>query len=48
VLLLRMVADLSIEEIARILDKRPGAVKALQRRGLAQLRKKISTQGVSL
>jgi len=48
VLLLRMVADLSIEEVARILDKRPGAVKALQRRGVAQLRKKISTQGVSL
>jgi RNA polymerase sigma factor (sigma-70 family) len=41
VLLLRMLADLTIEEIARILDKRVGAVKALQRRGLANLRKKI-------
>ena len=46
VLLLRMLADLTIEEIAGILDKRPGAVKALQRRGLANLRKKISQQGV--
>ena len=42
VLLLRMLADLTIEEIARILDKRVGAVKALQRRGLTNLRKRIS------
>ena len=48
VLLLRMLADLTIEEIARVLDKRPGAVKALQRRGLANLRKKISHKGVPL
>ena len=41
VLLLRMLADLTIEEIARILDKRVGAVKALQRRGLTNLRKRI-------
>lgn len=46
VLLLRMLADLTIEEIARILDKRVGAVKALQRRGLANLRKRISHKGV--
>ncbi|MGH2790921.1 MAG: RNA polymerase sigma factor [Actinomycetota bacterium] len=48
VLLLRMVADLSIEEVARVVDKPPGAIKALQHRGLAQLRKKISREGVSL
>jgi RNA polymerase sigma-70 factor (ECF subfamily) len=42
VLLLRMLADLTIEEITRILDKRVGAVKALQRRGLTNLRKRIS------
>jgi RNA polymerase sigma-70 factor (ECF subfamily) len=41
VLLLRMLAELTIEEIARILDKRVGAVKALQRRGLANLRKRV-------
>jgi len=48
VLLLRMIAGLTIEEIAKILDKRVGAVKALQRRGLATLRKRISRQGVPL
>ena len=37
VLLLRIVGDLTIEEIARALDKRPGAVKALQRRALRRL-----------
>ncbi len=42
VLLLRLVADLSAQEVARILGKRPEAVKALQRRGLAALHKKIS------
>lgn len=48
VLLLRMIAGLTIEEIARILDKRVGAVKALQRRGLANLRRKIAREGVPL
>jgi len=48
VLLLRMLADLTIEEIARILDKKVGAVKALQRRGLANLRKTVSREGVPL
>ena len=38
VLLLRIIGDLSIEEIARVVGKRPGAVKALQRRGLRRLR----------
>lgn len=47
VLLLRLVADLSNDEVARVLGKRPGAIKALQRRGLATLRKEISKQGIS-
>ena len=34
VLLLRILGDLTIEEIARAVGKRPGAVKALQRRAL--------------
>ena len=46
-LLLRVVADLSVEQIARALGKRPGAVKALQRRALATLRKGMLRQGVS-
>jgi len=37
VLLLRILGDLTIEEIARAVGKRPGAVKALQRRALRQI-----------
>lgn len=37
VLLLRMAADLTAPEVARILNKSTEAVKALQRRGLASL-----------
>jgi RNA polymerase sigma-70 factor, ECF subfamily len=43
VLVLRIVADLTIEQIAAVLDKRPGAVKALQRRALERLKKKLGT-----
>lgn len=45
VLLLRIVADLTIDQIADVVGKRPGAVKALQRRGLAAARR-ILDQGV--
>lgn len=41
VMILRIIADLTIEQIAVVLDKRPGAVKALQRRALEALRKKV-------
>ena len=37
VLLLRIIGDLTIEQIAEALGKRPGAVKALQRRALRRL-----------
>lgn len=37
VMLLRIIGDLTIEEIARAVGKRPGAVKALQRRALRRL-----------
>jgi RNA polymerase sigma factor (sigma-70 family) len=37
VLLLRIVGDLTIEQIAEAMGKRPGAVKALQRRALRKL-----------
>jgi RNA polymerase sigma factor (sigma-70 family) len=37
VVLLRIIGDLTIDEIARVVGKRPGAVKALQRRGLRRL-----------
>jgi RNA polymerase sigma factor (sigma-70 family) len=41
VMVLRVVADLTVEQVAEVLGKRPGAVKALQRRALEALRKKI-------
>ncbi len=48
VLLLRVVADLSIEETALALRKSPGAVKALQHRAVASLRRSLSvTEAVS-
>lgn len=42
VMVLRIVADLTIEQIATTLGTRPGAVKALQRRALESLRKNFS------
>ena len=39
VLLLRLLGELTVEEVAAALSKRPGAVKALQRRGLAAVRR---------
>lgn len=47
VLLLRVLADLSVGEVATILGKRPGAVKALQQRALAALARSLQEQGVS-
>jgi RNA polymerase sigma-70 factor (ECF subfamily) len=40
VVALRVTADLSLEQVAHILDKRVGAVKALQHRALANLRRR--------
>jgi RNA polymerase sigma factor (sigma-70 family) len=48
VLLLRIVADLTIEQIAEALGKSEGAVKALQRRGLAAVRRILADEGVPL
>ena len=42
VLVLRIVADLSIDQVAGIMDKTPGAVKQLQRRGLSALRELVT------
>jgi RNA polymerase sigma factor (sigma-70 family) len=47
VILLRVVADLSLEEAASVLGKRVGAVKMLQRRGLASLRQMIVSESVT-
>jgi RNA polymerase sigma factor (sigma-70 family) len=48
VLLLRIVGDLSIEDVAKAVGKRPGAVKALQRRGLAAVKRELGRKGVTL
>lgn len=45
VVLLRVIADLSVDETARIVGKRPGAVKTMQRRALAQMRKQLRKSG---
>ena len=47
VLLLRVVADLSIDDVSRILGKRVSAIKALQHRGLATLRRHLERGEVS-
>ncbi len=47
VLALRIIGDLTIDQVASVVGKRPGAVKALQRRALRTLRR-ILTQAVPL
>jgi RNA polymerase sigma-70 factor (ECF subfamily) len=47
VLLLRVVGDLSLEQCAQALGKRTGAIKQLQRRGLAAVRRQIEQGGVT-
>jgi RNA polymerase sigma factor (sigma-70 family) len=48
VVLLRVVADLSLEQAAAVVGKTVGAVKALQRRGFENIRRTISQEAVSL
>ena len=47
VLLLRIVGDLSVEEVAAIVGKRPGAVRALQHRALGRLRERLAEQRIT-
>jgi RNA polymerase sigma factor (sigma-70 family) len=48
VLLLRVLGDLTVEEVAKTVGKSPGAVKALQRRGLAEIKRTLAREGVPL
>ena len=48
VLLLRLLAGLTVDSVAETLGKSAGAVKALQRRGLANLRKILDPNPVPL
>ena len=45
VIVLKFLEGLSNEEIARVIDKPVGAVKALQHRGLATLRDLLGAEG---
>jgi RNA polymerase sigma factor (sigma-70 family) len=47
VIALRLIADLSLEETAEVMGKRVGAIKALQRRAVGNLKKMLETEGVS-
>ena len=47
VLILRVVAELSVEETAEVLNRPVTSVKALQRRALAALRRQVQQTGVS-
>jgi RNA polymerase sigma-70 factor (ECF subfamily) len=42
VLLLRVLADLTVEQVAEVLGRSVGSVKALQRRGLRRLREELT------
>jgi len=48
VLLLRLLGRFTVEEVADVLDKSPGAVKALQRRGFRAIARLIEREGVPL
>ena len=48
VLLLRLVAGLTVEQVAATVGKSVGATKALQRRGLAALQRELERRGVTL
>lgn len=48
VLLLRVIGGLTLQETADALGKSLGAIKALQRRGVASIAREFSRQGISL
>ena len=42
VILLRFIADMSVDEVARLTGRSAGAVRALQHRAIAQLARKLT------
>lgn len=48
VLLLRLVAGLTVEQVAESLGRTTASVKALQRRGLAVVRRQLEREGATL
>lgn len=47
IVFLRLVADMSLEDVAELTGRSVGAVKAMQHRALASMRKEISAEAVS-
>jgi RNA polymerase sigma-70 factor (ECF subfamily) len=47
VVLLRVLGGLSVREVARIVGKRPGAVRGLQHRGLRNLSRELAPEAVT-
>jgi RNA polymerase sigma-70 factor (ECF subfamily) len=47
VVLLRILGDLPVAEVARVMGKEPGAVKTLQRRALASLARTLVPEGLA-
>jgi len=47
VVALRLVGDLSVEQVAAVVGRRPGAVRALQLRGLRRLGRALSEKSDS-
>jgi RNA polymerase sigma-70 factor (ECF subfamily) len=47
VIAMRVIADLPVDEVARALGKQPGAVRALQHRALATLRRELTDDPVT-
>jgi RNA polymerase sigma-70 factor (ECF subfamily) len=48
VVLLRIIGDLTVDQVAEVLGKSRGAVKQLQRRGFEALRRLVDREGVPL
>jgi RNA polymerase sigma-70 factor (ECF subfamily) len=48
VVLLRILGDFTVDQVAEMLGKSPGAVKQLQRRGFEGLRRVVEREGVPL
>jgi RNA polymerase sigma-70 factor (ECF subfamily) len=47
VILLRVIGGLPTEQVAEIMDKRPGTIRVLQHRGLQRLARDISAEAVT-
>jgi RNA polymerase sigma-70 factor (ECF subfamily) len=48
VIVLRVIAGLDVESVARLVGRRPGAVRVAAHRGLRRLAQIMATEGVTL